>query len=138
MFRREFIQGIGATAVGFWNRDQVLEAPTGIQIKDVPSDHPQFEREYRVKITDAVSMKITIKNYGWTTGLSINGELTQSNGRWVLFEPERPADKILDRDILPNVEKFCQEILAADRSYRHNEPAEFVDKQGVRWTRATA
>ena len=122
--------------MAFWTRDTTETTPSGVQVKDLPNDSPQFKREYRVKISDAVSMKVTIHNYGWSSGISINGELNQSNGRWVLFEPERPADKILDRNILPNVEKFCQEILAMDRAFRKNEPNEFVDKTGVRWWRA--
>jgi hypothetical protein len=64
-----------------------------------------------------------------------SGELTQSNGRWVLFEPERPADKILDREILPIVQRFCDEILALDAAYVKSDPGEFVDVRGVRWRR---
>lgn len=120
--------------MAFWNREPVETTQSGIEIKSIANDKPAFEREYRARISDQVSMKITCKNY-WSSGVYTAGELTQSNGRWVLFEPERPADKILDRELLPTIEKLCQEILATDHAWRRSDPAEFVDKAGVRWRR---
>lgn len=121
--------------MAFWNRDTTQETPTGIQIKDLPSDRPAFKRRYNARINDEISMKIEIKNsYG--SGTFTMAELTQRNGRWVLFEPERPADKILDREVLPTIQKLCDEILQIDHAYRRSDPSEFIDEAGVTWRRS--
>lgn len=122
--------------MGFWDSTPTQTTPSGITIKDLPSDRPEFKREYNVRISNQVSMKIEIKN-SYSSGTYTTGQLTQSNGRWVFFEPERPADKILDRELLPTIQKLCNEILAMDSVYRKSNPNEFVDKAGVKWRQVT-
>lgn len=109
-----------------------------ITVKDIRADVPEFRREYTVMLPRDIAMKITIRStyYSYSGySLSTQGELTQPGGRWVLFEPERPADKILDRELLPSVEAYCDEILAQDRQFRHSKPGEFTDESGVIWIR---
>jgi hypothetical protein len=53
----------------------------------------------------------------------------------VFFDPEKPADKILDRDILPTVERLCTQVIAADHQWYDANPNEFIDVRGVKWVR---
>jgi hypothetical protein len=61
-------------------------------------------------------------------------ELDQSDGKWVLFDLHAPADKILDRDLIPIVERYCADILKMDDAYM-GAAVEFTDKQGHVWRR---
>lgn len=120
--------------MSFWRTyENAQTTASGITIKDVRGDRPAFERRYSAKINDQVSMEIKIK---WFIGnIFTSGELTQRSGRWVIFEPERPADKILDREILPIIERLCAEIIQVDRDWRKSNPNEFVDGSGQKWRR---
>lgn len=113
---------------------KTAEVKDGIDISLAPEDIPKFKRTYVVRINDSV--KLTIEMYTWAMGRMTHGELTQPNGSWVMFEPERPADKILDRDILPIVEQRCRQILALDAEYVRSNPSEFADEKGGKWTRS--
>jgi hypothetical protein len=105
----------------------------GFSTKDIPGDVPGFRREYSVRLNDKVSMKITSR---WFIGTVINkGELDQDDGKWVLFDPENPADKILDRELLPLVQSKCKAILAFDESFRDSKPSRFIDENGSTWQR---
>lgn len=106
-----------------------------ISVRDVRADIPEFQRVYTVHINKDVVMKITIRNLRYFLGVLRDGELDQTGGRWVMFEPERPADKILDREILPLVEKYCQQIIQIDNKWRESKPNEFTDERGVVWRR---
>lgn len=120
--------------MGFWSHEAATITPTGVQIKELPSDRPQFKRRYTASVNDQVSLKVEIKN-GYSSGTYEMSELTQRNGKWVLFDVKAPADKILDREILPTVERLCEEILQIDTAYRRSKPNEFVDESGVKWRR---
>lgn len=120
--------------MGFWSHDTSTATPSGVKILDLPNDRPQFKRRYTVPINDDISMKIELRtSYGGSRYDS--SELDQSNGKWVLFDAKAPADKILDREILPAVERFCAEILALDAAFVRGSPNEFVDDAGVKWRR---
>lgn len=119
----------------FWHTSVKHESDEGVSIRQVPEDRPVFEREYKVAVPRGVTMKINIKTYGWTTGTYYSGELSQTNGQWVLFDPQNPADKILDREILPIVQQRCQQILSVDAEWRASQPASFTDKFGTTWAR---
>jgi hypothetical protein len=103
----------------------------GLRIESVRQDRPAFERIYHVRLNADVTMKIQIK---WSADyLYKSGELDQTDGKWVLFDPESPADKILDRELLPSVEQRCRQILQMDNEFRNSEPSEFTDTRGRVW-----
>jgi len=66
-----------------------------------------------------------------------DGELTQDGGRWVMFDPRNPAEKIIDRTLCPLVIVACNQILATDTAYIDSKPSEFVDRKGQKWVRAS-
>jgi hypothetical protein len=111
-----------------------VEAEGDVQVKHVPEDAPAFKRLYKVKLDERAALTITIKTFmgeRWATG-----ELTQPNGRWVTFDPDRVADKILDPALVPLIEERVKEVRAIDRRLQGNGPAEFKDEKGQRWVRA--
>lgn len=136
MLRKAIVLLIGVLSMWFMscNSGRPLSAGSGITVEDKKSEQPAFERVYNSRVNSNVSMTVTIKNaYGsraYTTA-----ELTQNNGKWVLFEPESPADKILDRDLLPLVQSLCDQILSADKLYRSDPAKEFTDTSGSVWVR---
>jgi len=136
MLRRIFLKGMGVTIVGFFSRDVQPKqtTPSGITIQDLPADRPGFKRRYTAHINDEVSMKIELQTSYGNSRYDMS-ELDQRNGSWVLFDLHRPADKILDREILPTVQKLCAEIVEIDRTYIDARPNEFTDEGGVRWRR---
>jgi hypothetical protein len=108
----------------------------GVQIEAVPNDWPSFTRAYSKVLSGGIT--VTVKRHTSeyeSLGRRSDGTLTQSDGRWVLFEPEKVADKILDRDIAARVQAFADEVLRLDREYIASKPDTFVDKNGTTWKR---
>lgn len=107
-----------------------LVAP--IQVRDIPEDLPEFEREYKVSLPDRRTMTVTIKRL-FGNFISMSGELRQADGRHVWFEPTRVADHILDPTLAPLVENYCRMIIVEDKAWRDLNPAQFSDKRGRLW-----
>jgi hypothetical protein len=116
--------------LGCGPRAKPLAPDSDITVKSIREDAPKFRREYNVRLNGSVSMTVTIYNF---LGITYNGELNQTFGKWVFFDPENPADKIIDRNLLPLVQKKCREIIAADKDFRSNKPSEFTDEDGTVW-----
>ena len=130
--RRNVIFTIGAIAMGFFSRDADADSDTtsGIHIHDTPNDPPRNERIYTARLDNRASIKITMKTaYG---SLMKSGELTQPNGRWVLFDPDAIADKILDPLLVPLVQNRVDEIFLLDEPFRKSV-MEFVDTDRKKW-----
>lgn len=136
MNRRALITA-GVIAMGFFSRNASADSDTtsGIHVHDDDNDVPEFERVYTVKLNNRATMKVTMKTF--LNSLMTSGELTQPNGRWVLFEPERVADKILDPVLVPVIEKYIAEIFTIDKPWRASV-SEFTDKRGNTWRRVIA
>jgi hypothetical protein len=108
----------------------------GIHTEDVPGDIPEFKRVYSAKLagTDRhCTLKVTMRT--WSLGLSKSAELTQDNGRWVSFDPDNIAEKILDRALVPLIQQYVDEIYSLDEGFRKSDPAQFIDERGVAWRR---
>lgn len=93
---------------------------------------PRFKRIYSTRLDNGLTIKIS-----WTSGYGrmAAGEITQPNGSWVLFDPERVAEKILDRNLVPAIEAFVAETKAMDDLFIRARPETFVDDKGVVWIR---
>ena len=104
---------------------------TGVTITDEPNDAPEFKRIYvKYVYPRNVKIKITVTIHTFSGTRMTQGELTQSDGKWVLFEPERPADKIIDPVLLPMVNEACKVILQIDHDFIRNYPKKFTDSAG--------
>lgn len=121
--------------MAFWDKDKIATTESGISIKAVREDAPKFKREYTAKLDDGRSIKVTMYTI-WRGRRTSNGELTQRDGKWVLFDPERVAEKILDPALVPKINARVKEIFSLDRAFMHNQPGEFTDETGAVWRRA--
>jgi hypothetical protein len=101
-----------------------------IQVKEVAEDAPKFKREYKVALTEGRSMTVAIQNYGFISGISRSGELD-----YILFDPDRVADKVIDPALAPLVQRYCAEIEVADDAWRASRPDRYVDSEGATWVR---
>lgn len=120
--------------MAFWNREKIETTPSGITVRAAREDRPKFKRIYEADLNSGRRIKVEIyTSYGGS--IFKNGELTQPGGRWVLFDPDRIADKILDQNLVPLVQERVDEIARLDKNFRHNNPGEFVDDTGTTWQR---
>lgn len=104
-----------------------------ILIEQTAEDKPTFKRIYYAKISPQVTLKVTMQDrFG---SLMKNGELDQSGGRWVLFDPDAVAEKILDPILVPIVQRYCDQIQKTDANWRASEPKEYLDESGTKWVR---
>jgi hypothetical protein len=103
----------------------------GIQIIDGPNDKPKFARTYIAAVGNGFTIKI--KRYDSTYRRFDMSELDQVGGKWILFDADRVADKIIDRDLYPLVQAKVDAILALDKAYIDSKPDEFTDESGVTW-----
>ena len=97
-------------------------------------DPPTFKCVYTASLPRGCTLKVSLQtSFGRRFDIS---EITQANGKWVLFDVKAPADKILDRELLPDVEALCAEILRLDAAFIASDPGEFTDTKGCTWRRA--
>jgi len=97
-------------------------------------DRPKFKCIYTAALPRGCKLKVALyTSYGGSR--YDMSEITQANGKWVLFDVKAPADKILDRELLPDVEALCREILRLDRELLASDPSEFTDERGQTWRR---
>lgn len=100
--------------------------------EDEPGELPQFKRTYQSKLRNGITLKITLRT-GFGGDRYDMSELDQKDGKWVTFDAKSPADKILDRDILPSVQAACDAVLSADNLFMKSKPSEFTDESGQTW-----
>ncbi len=114
--------------------DPVVIQPLVALIRIEPEDQPAFSRHYKVPVSSQVMLEIDAKtSYGERR---YQGWLHQWDGRLVGFDPRAIADRILDRELVPVLEKLCPPIIAEDQRFLRLEANEFSDKSGARWIRA--
>jgi hypothetical protein len=115
---------------------KVIETDVNISPKN---DGPRFGKLYQIQVSPDVKLKVDAWSWlGHIQDRHYNGELQEKNGDWVLFDPQHPAKKILDRDILPAVTKYCQIILLMDKQYIESDPNTYIDNRGTTWKKVTA
>lgn len=120
-----------------------VPSPVGgviVSVSPIPEESPRWRRRYSVILPRGLEMRVEMRSYG---GLYDGGErydhstLTQPDGKWLLFNLDAPADKILDQGILPFVDAAAREIRRQDAAFMATARHQFVDETGVIWTSAT-
>jgi hypothetical protein len=95
-------------------------------------------RTYHVQLSQGRMLIVTAKQTHYHSlypgGVEFGDELTQSDGNDVFFDCDHVADKILDRDLVPEVERWCAFTHKDGLYYWENTPpAEFTDSDGIHW-----
>lgn len=120
----------------FWNNSAPAQVTaSGITVKDKPADRPKFERVYTAKLDNRATIELKAMN-GYSGSRYWYGELTQPNGRWVLFDPERVAEKILDPLLVPLIQARVDEAFALDKAFIKGDPKSFIDEAGIVWRKS--
>lgn len=121
---------------------QPVQAPVVLNdtiiTEDAPSNEPpEFRRIYTVKIDYETTLRVTIYYRWWLyqhdPDIESNSELSQKDGKWVSFDKDNIADKILRPELVPEIEKYCSQISEMDATYRASDKNEFTDYRGVTW-----
>jgi hypothetical protein len=107
-------------------------AESSVTVSQKREDRPRFERVYKSRVDERCM--VTVRCYTFL-GRNSTGELTQPNGRWVYFDPDAIAEKIIDPILVPKVQAIVDHIKAMDRDFVQSDPAEFIDKSGRVWKR---
>ena len=124
---------------GFESVSTRSDSGSRIKITTPAEDPPEFVRVYESNVStsrDTYRVKVTRYTSRWKERDTRLGELTQSNGKWVLFDPEHVADKIIDRELTPLVQRLCEDMLRMDREFMASKPGEFKDSRGGVWRKA--
>lgn len=117
-------------------QQEPIAAAQGYSISAVNQreQEPRWLRSYTANIERGIKLKINASSYlSWSR--SYRGELTQANGNWVLFDPENPAEKIIDREIIAAVESVSAKAIALDKEYMASERNFFIDEKNHKWQR---
>lgn len=115
----------------------MIRCPTtedGIHIDSVREYVPRFKRVYSARINERATIKIEIYSANGL-GRMKSGELTQPNGRWVLFDPDAIANQILDPILVPLVQRYVDAVYTLDKQFLSSDPGYFTDERGVKWQR---
>jgi hypothetical protein len=104
-----------------------------ITITAPEQDAPEFERIYKSDLDGGFRVEIRIRTFlGSRMDSSI---LYQENGKYILFDAESVADKIIDRELYPRVQFAVDEMLRLDREFMASEPVQYTDENGTTWRR---
>lgn len=116
---------------------KVTATQMAISVEEHREDAPAFKRTYSSLISRGIKVSVYFKTSSYGNTWS-GGELTQPGGKWILFDPDRIADKIIDPVLLPEVQRFVSACKKADYEFRRSSPSRFVDEKGVTWVRESA
>lgn len=96
---------------------------------------------YRSQISEDVSVEFSAHCALYCDGFwgdnrrVFMGVLAQTDGKSVAFDPDDPADKILQIRLLPAVAEAYKQAQAMDAAYMKHPEAAFIDGQGRKWVR---
>lgn len=100
-------------------------------VTEVRSERPEFHRIYTLPIEGGFTLKIEMK---WFIHDRFDeSELRQKDGKRIFFDAKNVADKIIDRELYPKVQRAVNQILEMDRKFIASNPSEYVDETGTRW-----
>lgn len=117
----------------FWSRKTAELVEGDIRIYPIAQDRPEFRRIYKVTVGDGFMVEIEL--WSWIFGRTDSSTVTQKNGKYISFDANAVADKIIDRELYPLVQDAVNRILAIDKAYIATKPSEFTDDQGKVWRR---
>ncbi len=111
-----------------------IPAAPHINITDVPEGTPDFKKKYSGKLSNNAKIELDVRSSDYF-GRYWSGTLTQPNRNWVMFDPDKIADKILDPALVPLIEEFVKAAKQLDKEFVDSKPDTFVDEKGKIWKR---
>ena len=93
-------------------------------------DTPRITRIYTQKLAEGFKVELTAKNRYFRSQRDYSGILTQLDGSWIFFNPENIAERIINKQLVPQVEDFVAKALVLDRA---DTLTEFMDEQKRIW-----
>ncbi len=118
--------------MSIYRSDVTEKTSSGIEIRNGREENPRFRRIYSARVTDEVSIECEAYTM---FGRSWSGNLMQRNGDAVYFDPQHPARKIIDRDLVPLVVERCNEMIASDNLYMKSNRPTVKSVDGTVWER---
>jgi hypothetical protein len=124
--------------------------PNGTVTSDAVHDDDRnrdFIKVWHYDVTSEVQINVTstlkpwLSKCDWLTcpsyALGFDDKLKQMDGKWVDFDCDNVAEKIIDRDLVSKVQDACRSVHSIARDYweHNNDPSEFTDKDGRVWKR---
>lgn len=110
-----------------------LARPIKVDLR--PEDVPQFRRTYTARLDSRAEAEIVMSTSSYF-GRRGSGTLRQPNYRYIFFDPDAIADKIIDPALVPLVQSFAETVFAMDREFMREAALEFRDEKGQLWRRA--
>ena len=117
----------------------VADLPQGaIHQVGMPTEYVELHLHYQEEIKPGIVLDSESQQTTFIAlvenGVAFNDSLTQTGGQRVDFDCDHVADKILDRDLVPIVQRECKSIheVAVD-VWMHHPPKEFLDDKGRIW-----
>lgn len=96
-----------------------------------------FKTTYTMPLTDGRTLKVDSLSEPWLSDtIDFSDQLQQADGRWVIFDCDNIADKIIDHSLVTEVTPYCANIHETAKLFweeRNYTPDEFMDRQGVVW-----
>lgn len=97
-----------------------------------------YTKTFHVQVTPVVEMDVSSTMEPWLdSDLSFGFRLHQADDKWVDFDCDNVADKIIDRDLVPLVEADCSSATDTARAWwkQNGIPHTMTDATGTVWTR---
>lgn len=139
---------VGGVFLFYPSQDKVTVSPPPINPQTIfttvtnrNEEVPKFNRVYKIPLISKPGLTMTVESrylYGGYAGDKIYyfiTTLSQSDGSSIIFDPEKVADKVIDKTIIPEIIRIFQDIQQIDKEYRASRPPSFVDEEGITWNR---
>ncbi len=108
--------------------------------------YPDFARSWTAQLSEHRTIKVTSTAKPWlkdsfddyALSISFDDELEQADGRWVIFDCNNIADKIIDARLVEEIRPYCVLLhkTAVDYWKAHDYiPDSFTDSTGTVWRR---
>lgn len=106
---------------------------------------PTFVVTFSAPLSQGRSIKITARSMPWLRQYDLGDEVEfedevrQADGKWVVFDCDAIADRIIDLDLVKELRSYCKIGHEMAKDYwkkRDYSPDEFVDSTGQKWIKA--
>ena len=114
----------------------------GIVIAD---EYIDYQTTFTVGLSSGRTLIATSRVFPWLhdftfDAISTSYELTQPGDKYVFFDCENIADKIIDANLVKEIQPYCDTIPGRAKDFWKSvsySPTEFTDQQGNQWKKVS-